>query len=288
MAVPSPSPPTKSALRAEGLRRRRDFARALAPALRAELERELARHRPPASDRRQIVAAYHPLRDEISPVSDPRRARRRPARRLALVRSIATRGCSGAEAPAREPSPWGVLQPAGRGRGAGPGRRAGPARRSPTGAAPGSATARAITTAPSPICARAARSSPSASAGRPDRRGPIPPDPWDVPLDAIATPKEWIRCRCQSRAGASPPGILLILLLIAGWAVLVATPRRCSPALPRWRHIFYYLVGRDRLDPAAEAAARWMETGAGGRGKSANGASDGARTRDLRRDRPAL
>jgi 5-formyltetrahydrofolate cyclo-ligase len=24
---------------------------------------------------------------------------------------------------------------------------------------------------------------------------PLPRDPWDVPLDAIATPKEWISCR---------------------------------------------------------------------------------------------
>ena len=24
---------------------------------------------------------------------------------------------------------------------------------------------------------------------------PIPADPWDVPLDAIATPREWIACR---------------------------------------------------------------------------------------------
>jgi 5-formyltetrahydrofolate cyclo-ligase len=23
----------------------------------------------------------------------------------------------------------------------------------------------------------------------------IPADPWDMPLDAIATPKEWITCR---------------------------------------------------------------------------------------------
>jgi 5-formyltetrahydrofolate cyclo-ligase len=24
---------------------------------------------------------------------------------------------------------------------------------------------------------------------------PIPPDPWDAPLDALATPAEWIACR---------------------------------------------------------------------------------------------
>ncbi|MGE5722625.1 MAG: 5-formyltetrahydrofolate cyclo-ligase, partial [Sphingomonadales bacterium] len=32
---------------------------------------------------------------------------------------------------------------------------------------------------------------------------PIPADPWDVPLDAIATPAEWIDCR-HNRAGESP------------------------------------------------------------------------------------
>ena len=40
MAVPSPSPESKSELRAEGLRLRRDFARSLTGELRAELEGE--------------------------------------------------------------------------------------------------------------------------------------------------------------------------------------------------------------------------------------------------------
>ncbi len=26
-------------------------------------------------------------------------------------------------------------------------------------------------------------------------KDPLPADPWDVPLDAIATPAEWISCR---------------------------------------------------------------------------------------------
>src|SRR5258706_1865543 len=68
MAVPSPSPSTdKSALRAEGLRRRRDCARSLTPELRAELEAALARLVLPRLIGARVVAAYHPLRDEISP-----------------------------------------------------------------------------------------------------------------------------------------------------------------------------------------------------------------------------
>ena len=43
MAVPSPSPPDKSELRAEGLRRRRAFARSLTPELRATLEAQARR-----------------------------------------------------------------------------------------------------------------------------------------------------------------------------------------------------------------------------------------------------
>src|SRR6187455_2692613 len=64
MAVPSPS---KSDLRAEGLKRRRDFARSLSPELRSDLEAKLARLVLPHLIEARIVAAYHPLRDEISP-----------------------------------------------------------------------------------------------------------------------------------------------------------------------------------------------------------------------------
>jgi len=70
MAVPSPSPlPSKSDLRAEGLRLRRDFARSLTPELRAELEAALARLVLPHLIGARIVGAYHPLKDEISPAA---------------------------------------------------------------------------------------------------------------------------------------------------------------------------------------------------------------------------
>src|SRR5688572_8544985 len=111
MAVPSPPPLTKTDLRAEGLRRRRAFARSLTPELRAGLEAALAEIVLPHLLTAGIVAAYHPLRDEISPC--PLLARLAPGQLAALPwfaahdeRMIWRAGA------AAEPSPWGVLQPA--------------------------------------------------------------------------------------------------------------------------------------------------------------------------------
>ena len=193
MAVPSPSPDTKSELRAEGLRLRRDFARSLTGELRAELEAELARLVLPHLAGARVVAAYHPLRDEISPYSilaglgDGQRAAlpwfaHRDARMLWR------------EAPASEPSPWGVLQP------------------------PPQAEALApdIVLVPLVLADREGTRI-GHGKGHYDRAlshlreggqaftiglgwesqivdGPIPPDPWDMKLDAIATPNEWIQC----------------------------------------------------------------------------------------------
>ena len=193
MAVPSPSPDTKSELRAEGLRLRRDFARSLTGELRAELEAELARLVLPHLAGARVVAAYHPLRDEISPYSilaglgDGQRAAlpwfaHRDARMLWR------------EAPATEPSPWGVLQP------------------------PPEAEALApdIVLVPLVLADREGTRI-GHGKGHYDRAlshlreggqaftiglgwesqivdGPIPPDPWDMKLDAIATPNAFIRC----------------------------------------------------------------------------------------------
>lgn len=192
MAVPSPSP-DKSDLRAEGLRLRRDFARSLTGELRTELEAELARLVLPHLAGVRVVAAYHPLRDEISPytilskLGDSQRAALpwfagRDARMLWR------------EAPATEPSPWGVLQP------------------------PPEAEA----LAPDIVLVPLVLADPKGTRighgkGHYDRAlshlreggsvftiglgwetqivdGPIPADPWDIKLDAIATPKEWIQC----------------------------------------------------------------------------------------------
>jgi 5-formyltetrahydrofolate cyclo-ligase len=194
MAVPSLSPSDKGALRAEGLRRRREFARSLTPELRGELEAGLARIVAPHLIAARVVAAYHPLRDEISPY--PILGQLGPGRQ-AVLPWFADRDARmmWRAAPAVEPSPWGVLQP----------------------------------TADSPALSPDVVIVPLVFA---DRRGTrighgkghydralahlresrpvfavgigwetqlsddlLPADEWDVPLDAIATPHEWVDCR---------------------------------------------------------------------------------------------
>jgi 5-formyltetrahydrofolate cyclo-ligase len=194
MVVPSPSPPGKPELRAEALAQRRAFARSLEPSVRAELERKLADIVLPRLVTARIVAGYHPLKDEISPyaILDRLGSGQRAALPWFLDRDARMLF---REAPAVEPSPWGVLQP--------------------------SAAAEAL--APDVVLV------PLVAA---DRRGTrighgkghydralahlreggavftiglgwepqilddrIPGDPWDMPLDAIATPGEWIDCR---------------------------------------------------------------------------------------------
>jgi 5-formyltetrahydrofolate cyclo-ligase len=198
MAVPSPSRSAKSGLRAEALARRRVYARSLGPELRAQLETKLAEIVLPHLAAARIVAFYHPLQDEISPYKLLERlgAGRRAALPWFLDRDARMMF---REAPAAEPSPWGMLQP------------------------PASAAALAPDLVLVPLVA-ADRSGTRIGHGKGHydralahlRAGggavatiglgwepqilddPIPADPWDVPLDAIATPKEWISCR-QSR-----------------------------------------------------------------------------------------
>jgi len=193
MAVPSPPfpTPTKSDLRAEGLKRRREFARSLTPELRADLEAALAQIVLPHLITAKIVAAYHPLRDEISPY--PLLDRLGPGQQAALPwfaahdeRMIWRAG------PAAEPSPWGVLQPS-------------------ASAAP---VIPDIVIVPLVMADRLGTRI-GHGQGHFDRAlahlreaGPVfaigiaweaqisdqtlPADSWDVPLDAIATPGEWI------------------------------------------------------------------------------------------------
>jgi len=194
MAVPSPSSPAKSDLRADGLRLRRDFARSLTPELRAELEAALAERVLPHLLTARVVAAYHPLRDEISPY--PLLEGLGQGQRAALP-WFADRDARmlWREAPATEPSPWGVLQP------------------------PASAEALAPDVVLVPlVLADRTGTRIGHGKGHYDRAlshlreakgpaftiglgwddqlidGPIPADPWDMKLDAIATPREWIRC----------------------------------------------------------------------------------------------
>ncbi len=194
MAVPSPSPPGKAGLRAEALARRRDYARSLTPELRASFEAELAAIVLPRLIGAKIVAGYHPLKDEIS--AHPVLAGLGGGQRAVLPWFVDRDSrMMFREAPAVEPSPWGVLQP------------------------PASAEALAPDTILVPLVA-ADRGGTRIGHGKGHydraiahlREGgavftiglawepqildePIPADPWDMRLDAIATPAEWIDCR---------------------------------------------------------------------------------------------
>jgi 5-formyltetrahydrofolate cyclo-ligase len=181
-------------MRAEGLRRRRDFARSLTPELRTDLEEKLAILVLPHLIEARVIAFYHPLRDEISPY--PLLDRLGPGQQAVLPwfggrdERMLWRA-----APATEPSPWGVLQPA----------------------ADASAFAPDLVVVPLVLADRHGTRI-GHGKGHYDRAlshlresGPVftvgvgwetqiidetlPPDPWDEPLDAVATPKEWISCR---------------------------------------------------------------------------------------------
>jgi 5-formyltetrahydrofolate cyclo-ligase len=162
--------------------------------VRAELERKLAQIVLPHLIGARVVAAYHPLKDEISPY--PILEGLGAGQRAALP-WFADRDARmiWRQAPAVEPSPWGVLQP----------------HRDANAFAPD------LVLVPLVMADRhGARI--GHGKGHYDRalahlrdgglpvttiglawevqisEEPLEPDPWDQPLDAIATPKEWIQC----------------------------------------------------------------------------------------------
>jgi 5-formyltetrahydrofolate cyclo-ligase len=192
MAVPSPS---KSDLRSEALAARRDYARSLPSDLRADLERALAERVLPHILTARVVAGYHPLKDEISPY--PLLERLGPGQR-AVLPWFADRDARmiWREAPAVEPSPWGVLQPAAAAealppdlvlvplvkadrRGVRIGHGKGHYDRALSHLRAGGLTVVTIGLAWDLQISDA----------------PLPADPWDQPLDFIATPGEWIACK---------------------------------------------------------------------------------------------
>jgi predicted membrane channel-forming protein YqfA (hemolysin III family) len=77
-----------------------------------------------------------------------------------------------------------------------------------------------------------------------------------------------------------PFGILLILLLIAGWAILVVSAAPLIADAPRWIHFIYYLVAGIVWILPLKPLLAWMETGRwraprDEAGEGRNGASDG-------------
>jgi len=195
MVVPSPMPPAdKNALRERGLLARRDYARSLTDTLRDALEADLARNVLPHLMAASAIGAYHPLRDEIGPgaILAGLDADQRVGLPWFADRDARFLWRAG---PALEPSPWGIAQPA----------------------PEAQALAPDIVLVPLVLADRRGTRighgkghydralAHLREGGRPVftiglawegqlSETPLPADAWDIPLDAIATPKEWIRC----------------------------------------------------------------------------------------------
>jgi 5-formyltetrahydrofolate cyclo-ligase len=187
-------PSSKSELRAEGLRRRRAFARSLDDSTRAAMEEALAQLVLPHLLGARVVAAYHPLQDEISP--GPILAGLGAGQRYGLPWFEHRDAIFlWREGPASEPSPWGVAQP------------------------PATADALAPDVVLVPIVLADRRGvrighgkghydralANLRDGGRPVMTiglcwpdqlvdGPLPAEAWDIRLDAVATPGEWVAC----------------------------------------------------------------------------------------------
>jgi 5-formyltetrahydrofolate cyclo-ligase len=174
---------------------RRAYAASLAPEVRTELQEKLAQIVLPHLLSASVIAAYHPLKDEISPY--PILEKLGPGQRAALPWFLDRDSrMIWREAPAVEASPWGVLQPAPDAEALAPdlvlvplvladrtgvriGHGKGHYDRALAHLREGGTSIVTIGLAWEPQIVDSA----------------LPGDPWDVPLDAIATPKEWIACR---------------------------------------------------------------------------------------------
>jgi len=186
---------SKIQLRNDALLLRHSYAQALWPATRQALESQLAEIVLPHLLGATVVAGYHPMRDEVSPY--PILEALGQGQRAALP-WFANRDAKMMfrEAPATEAGPWNVLQP------------------------PASAEALAPDLVLVPLVLADRKGTRIGhgkghydralahlrEGGKPVRtigiaweiqvrEEPLPADPWDEPLDAIATPQEWIICR---------------------------------------------------------------------------------------------
>ena len=193
MAVPSPSP-NKEEMRADALRARRAYARSLSAELRSSLEAKLAEIVLPHLVTGRVIAGYHPMKDEISPyaILDLLSSEQKAALPWFLDRDSRMMF---RQAPAVEVGPWGVLQPSPASPVLSPdivlvplvlddsrGTRIGHGKGHYDRALSHLREGRTVFTIGIAWEAQISEE-------------PIPADPWDVPLDAIATPAEWISCR---------------------------------------------------------------------------------------------
>jgi 5-formyltetrahydrofolate cyclo-ligase len=112
MVVPSPFPgPDKASLRRKLRDWRRNHAASLLPETRAALEAELARVLQPLLFAARVIAAYQPMKDEISPLAalEQARAMGKQTALPAFAARDSRMTFRGGEAS--EPGPWGLLQP---------------------------------------------------------------------------------------------------------------------------------------------------------------------------------
>jgi 5-formyltetrahydrofolate cyclo-ligase len=111
MAVPSPSLANKASLREAIRAERRAFAASLDPATRKTLEAQLADSLDPLLFAAQNVAAYFPMKDEISAL--PALDRARAMGKTCALPFFADRDSrmTFREGEPVDPGPWGILQP---------------------------------------------------------------------------------------------------------------------------------------------------------------------------------
>ncbi|HZF44623.1 MAG TPA: 5-formyltetrahydrofolate cyclo-ligase [Sphingomonadaceae bacterium] len=191
-ATAVPSPHLKTDLRTASLARRRDFARSLEATLRGILEAHLASRVLSNLPAGAAVASYSPMRDEIDP--GPIVQALRAAGHLVAFPWFSDRNAHMIfrAGPAVAPGPWGVLQPG----------------------SDAVAVSPTIVLVPL-VAADQACNRIGHGKGHYDRAlanlrqvgaartiglawdcqivsDPIPTDPWDIALDAVATPDRWI------------------------------------------------------------------------------------------------
>lgn len=112
MVVPSTSPaPDKAALRAELRARRRAYAASLAPDTRMALEAALVAALEPLLFAARIIAAYQPMKEEISPLGALARAASLGSDTALPAFAARDSRMTFRAGPATEPGPWGLLQP---------------------------------------------------------------------------------------------------------------------------------------------------------------------------------